>query len=341
MGSIRIALCFLQMKLLLKKFTSLLFVCFCIALPGCVPTQFVAGTMHSVAEGRYQQSAVLEFDLLIDGNRYLVRTAVECRSLVNPFSRIRVTESSGKAFEFKLKNGQSAVLSTNYSCAEADASINLDYSQLLSVYRVQQLQKLVVIQDWVVPMKNADPATTPVMLAQMGVDRTRKDTNTNVIDNLSDALKRLAQIPKNQALVSVFSPRMVLDSNIVNSLDSDVLRHLSDPQPLPQGMPKRIVDNLNKAGYSGLKMSSKELATKTTEIPFQYIYSENTFIPDPKHSGRRIFYPIPIEVCKTIANCAIRATNVKFEKLTMPTAKYSFIFSPADQLVYIRQSDEF
>jgi hypothetical protein len=330
-----------RMKLLSKKFLSVLFVCFCIALSGCVPTQFVAGTMHSVAQGRYQQSAVLEFDLVIDGNRYVVRTPVECRSLVNPFSRIRVTEISGKTFEFKLKNGQSAVLSTNYSCSEADASIDLNYSQLLSVYRVQQLQTLVVTQDWVIPMKNSGAATAPVMLMQMGVDRIRKDTNTTVIENLPDAFKRLAKIPKNQALVSMFSPRMALDSDIVNYQDSEFLRRFSDPQSLPEGMPKRIVDNLHKAGYSGLKMSSKELVTKTTEIPFQYIYSENTFIPDPKHIGTRMFYPIPIEVCKTIANCANRGTNMRFEKLTMPTAKYSFIYSPADHLIYIRQSDEF
>jgi len=104
---------------------------------------------------------VLEFDLVIDGDRYLVRAPAECRSLVNPFSRIRVTEINGNAFEFKLKNGQSAVLSTNYSCSEADASIDLNYSQLLSACRVQQLQKLVITQDWVVPMKNADAANAP------------------------------------------------------------------------------------------------------------------------------------------------------------------------------------
>jgi hypothetical protein len=341
MESIRSAVCFLQMKLISEKFTSLLLICFFIALSGCVPTQFVAGTIHSVAEGRYQQSAVLEFDLVIDGNRYVLRTPAECRSLVNPFSRIRVTEINGNAFEFKLKNGQSAVLSTNYSCSEADASINLNYSQLLSVYRVQQLEKSVITQDWVVPMKNADAAGAPVMLAQMGVDRIRTATNTTVIENLPDALKRLVQIPKNQALVSMFSPQMALDSEIVNSNDSEVLRKFSEPQPLPQDMPKRIVENLNKAGYSRRKISSAELATKRSEIPFQYINSENTFTPNLKHIGTRIFYPIPVEVCKTIANCAIRGTNVRFEKLTMPTATYSFVYSPADELIYIRQSDEF
>lgn len=105
---------------------------------------------------------MLEFDLVIDGDRYLVRAPAECRSLVNPFSRIQVTEINVNAFEFKLKNGQSAVmLSTNYSCSEADASIDLTYSQLLSACRVQQLQKLVITQDWVVPMKNADAANAP------------------------------------------------------------------------------------------------------------------------------------------------------------------------------------
>lgn len=76
---------------------------------------------------------------------------------------------------------------------------------------------------------------------------------------------------------------MALDSEIVNSKDSEVLRKFSELQSLPKGMPKRIVENLNKAGYSGRKISSAEPATKRTEIPFQYINSENTFTPNPKH----------------------------------------------------------
>lgn len=317
----------------------------CAALTGCVMAKYTAGysvgSINSISQGQFRKNAVLEFDLVIDSIKYVVRAPAECKSLVNAFSGIRVTEQNGRAYEFKLKTGQSGILSTNYSCDEADATVILNYSQLLSVYRVERFQNLVVRQDWVVPIGDAESATASIVLAQMAIDHIRTDSNATVIENLPDALKRLAQIPKNQALVTMFSPRMALDSTIVGSDDSQVLGRLTEPQPLPQGMPKRIVDRLEKAGYSGLKMSSTELATKITEVPFEYIESQNMFRPDLKNSGRRMFYPVPIEVCKTPANCANQHTNVQIESLSMPTSKYSFIYSPAAKLVFIRQSEQF
>lgn len=157
-----------------------------VALAGCMTAGYVVGSVDSAFKGQYQQSAMLNLGLRIDGILYSLHAPVGCRSFVHPIGGMRVTRDSGGLFEFKLQNGGLAYLQIPYSCAESNAEIGFTVSNLVSLYRVAQTPSVTVTRDWAVPPAYAEFEAAQVALTNASFSHDLKtfDANVSVVETI-------------------------------------------------------------------------------------------------------------------------------------------------------------
>ena len=318
-------------------FRWLVIACCVSMLAGCMTAVYVAGSVSNLSKAQYQQTAVLDIRLTIDGTSYRLRAPVGCRSFVHPVGGVRVTRSSGELFEFVLDNGDHAYLRVSYACAEDDAEIRFGGSSIASVYRVKKTPALFVIQDWAVPKAQLGIWQASVVINESYLDSVNNSTNVVVVESLLTALKQRQVGDKNLMLMALFSPRISLDGGYVDASDAQELQKFLEPQPVPPLMRKRIVDRLNKSGYGSPQVAAAELAFRRDETPFELVGSEGIFRPLREIAGRRMYYPLPVDNCPESIWCRVSKTKLRVGALTIPTNDFSMIYDPSERVIYLRQ----
>lgn len=304
---------------------------------------YVAGEISSILQGQYEQNAVLETHIKIDGEDYQLRSPIGCRSFVHPAAGFRVSRTKGEWFEFKLTNGMPAFIRVSYSCRESDAKIFYGVQSLVSVYRLIKDQSLVIVRDYAIPPEYE--SNPPVVFLNGKLDTTNPETNTTRTEKrITDIWKEKKALPLDAVFLSISSRPIRLKGSIIHPRDVEEIEKLQTTQFLPKSAERWAIDRLVA---TKTEESTGFLYRILEEVPFKFSADDFSFSPDAPHFGRRTYYSLPVSSdCPgntsswTNASCRRDKTITKVGNFTVSNKQFGLIYNPEKQIVYWRNYEQ-